>query len=163
MAKIYLETIINAPIDRVFDLSRSIDLHKLSVAQTNEEAIAGTIKGLIELGESVTWRAKHLGIYQQLSVEIIEFERPKMFTDRMIKGAFKKMEHNHRFEEVGSKTKMIDEFEFDSPFGILGKFVNFLFLKNYMKKFLLIRNKEIKLIAESDNWKELLEVKKHKL
>lgn len=81
MSQIYLETIINASIARVFDLSRSIDLHKLSAAHTKEEAIAGRTSGLIELGENVTWRAKHLGVYQNLTVQIIRFDRPIMFED----------------------------------------------------------------------------------
>ena len=159
MSKIHLETIINAPINRVFDLSRSIDLHKVSAAQTNEEAIAGKTSGLIGLGESVTWRAKHLGVYQKLTVEIVRMDKPKMFEDVMIKGAFKSMSHIHRFVEVGSTTKMIDDFEFESPFGIIGKAFNSIFLKNYMIKFLNIRNEEIKHVAESQLWQEVLKRK----
>jgi len=130
MAQIHLETIIKAPVERVFDLSRSIDLHKLSAAQTNEEAIAGRTSGLIELGENVTWRAKHLGVHQKLTVEIVKMERPEMFEDVMLKGAFKNMRHVHRFIEDGSNTKMIDEFEFESPVGVIGKMVNWIFQKN---------------------------------
>jgi hypothetical protein len=49
-----LKTSINADIQIVFDLSRSIDLHKISTEHTNEEAVAGKTSGLIELGEQVT-------------------------------------------------------------------------------------------------------------
>ncbi|MFT5861057.1 MAG: ligand-binding SRPBCC domain-containing protein [Flavobacteriaceae bacterium] len=156
MTQIHLETIIAAPIERVFDLSRSIDLHKLSAAHTNEEAIAGRTTGLIQLGENVTWKAKHLGIYQKLTVEIVQLDSPHMFEDRMTKGTFKSMNHIHRFIEVGVTTKMIDEFHFESPMGVLGKMVNAIFLKRYMTKFLIVRNEEIKRIAEGDLWKELL-------
>ena len=38
---IHLTTLITAPIERVFDLSRSINLHKISTAHTGEKAIAG--------------------------------------------------------------------------------------------------------------------------
>ena len=48
MPLIHLTTFIAAPIERVFDLSRSIDLHKKSMAHTNEQAVAGTTTGLIE-------------------------------------------------------------------------------------------------------------------
>jgi ligand-binding SRPBCC domain-containing protein len=156
MAQIRLETIISAPLERVFDLSRSIDLHKLSAAHTNEEAIAGRTSGLIELGENVTWRAKHLGVYQKLTVEIVKMDRPTMFEDVMLNGAFKSMRHIHRFIKDGSNTKMIDEFEFESPLGVLGKMINWIFLKKYMTKFLIVRNKEIKRIAEGEQWKQLL-------
>lgn len=149
MAEIYLETLINADVKTVFDLSRNIDFHQESTAKTNEKAIAGKTSGLIELGETVTWRAKHLGFYQTLKTKITKMESPKMFTDIMIQGAFKSMKHQHIFKEKEGKTLMIDIFEFESPFGILGKIFNQIFLKNYLKKFLLERNRMLKDIAES--------------
>lgn len=149
MTKIYLETLIDANIKTVFDLSRNIDFHQKSTAKTNEKAIAGKTGGLIELGETVTWRAKHLGFYQNLTTKITEMERPKMFTDVMIQGAFKSMKHQHIFKEKYEKTLMIDIFEFESPFGILGKIFNQIYLKNYLKEFLIERNRMIKEIAES--------------
>ena len=125
--------------------------------ETDEKAIAGRTSGLIELGETVTWRAKHLGIYQKLTVKIIEFDRPNMFTDAMLDGAFKEMKHTHRFYPLETGTKMIDEFEFLSPFGFLGKVVDSLFLTKYMTDFLIKKNTELKHFAESGRWKEVIE------
>jgi len=156
MEKIILETYIEAPIERVFDLSRSIDLHKISTKGTKEEAIAGKTSGLIELNETVTWKAKHLGVFQKLTVIVTKLERPYIFEDKMIKGAFSEMKHSHKFETVKNGTKMTDIFEFKSPFGIIGRLANLLFLKNYMTKFLEIKNEELKYFAESDNWKKIL-------
>ena len=156
MPKINLTTTIEAPIERVFDLARSIDLHKLSTKKTNEEAVGGKTSGLIELGETVTWRAKHFNVYQKLTVKITEYDRPNMFRDVMLKGAFKSMKHLHKFEKNGNKTKMIDEFEFESPFGLIGKLANSLFLKNYMTNFLIERNKELKTYAESEEWRKII-------
>lgn len=156
MPTIKIETIIDAPIDRVFDLARSIDLHKLSTKKTNEKAVAGKTSGFIELGESVTWRARHLGVYQKLSVEITEYDKPNMFKDVMLKGAFKSMSHKHSFKQIGNKTTMIDEFEFESPFGPIGKIANYLFLKNYMTKFLIEKNKELKKFAENEKLYKLI-------
>jgi hypothetical protein len=93
MAIIKTETVINASIELVFDLSRSIDLHKLSTKGTNEEAIAGVTTGLIGLDEIVTWRAKHLGISQKLTVQIVQYDRPHSFSDKMLKGVFASMHH----------------------------------------------------------------------
>lgn len=155
MAKIYIETLINAPIERVFDLSLNIDLHKLSMVHTNEEAIAGRTSGIIKEGESVTWRAKHLGITQKLTVKITKVERPRYFRDEMVKGAFKSMAHEHIFEAKGDRTLMIDVFEFESPFGPIGRLFNALFLENYMRKLLTERNEVIKRVAESEEWRKL--------
>ncbi len=88
MPRIEIEIVINAKIVTVFDLARSIDLHKISTEKTNEIAIAGKTSGLIGANESVTWRAKHFGIYQNLTSKITEFDRPNYFADEMVKGAF---------------------------------------------------------------------------
>ncbi|MEG0760345.1 MAG: SRPBCC family protein [Chryseobacterium sp.] len=101
------------------------------------------------MGEIVTWRAKHLGVYQTHTSKIINMEKPHQFTDIMLKGTFKSLKHQHLFKEKNGSTLMIDILEFESPFGIIGKLFNRFFLKNYMRNFLLERNAMIKKIAES--------------
>lgn len=149
MPKIELITSIHAPIEKVFDLSRSIDLHMESTKQTGEQAIAGKTSGLIGLGETVTWRAKHFGIWQTLSSKITEFDRPNLFVDEMVSGAFKSIRHDHHFTAWGDQTIMKDIFEFESPLGILGRIFNKLTLTRYMTKLLKERNRVIKKVAES--------------
>lgn len=156
MPKIIITTIINAPIQRCFDLARSIDLHQHTSAKTGEKAIAGTKSGLINKGETVTWKAKHFGIVQTLTSEISEMNPPFMFEDRMLKGAFKKIQHQHLFEEREGKTIMTDIFDFESPLGVVGKLFNKLVLTNYMNGFLEDRNQMIKSIAETEEWEKYL-------
>lgn len=156
MPLIKIETLIQAPIQRCFDLSRSIDLHQTSMAHTNEKAIAGRTSGLIQLGEQVTWQAKHLGLTQKLTVQITAFDAPHFFADEMLKGAFKSFRHEHHFKSLSSATLMTDLFDFEAPLGILGQLANRLFLTKYMEKLLKERNKMIKNIAESQSWKEVL-------
>ncbi|NNF00025.1 MAG: SRPBCC family protein [Pyrinomonadaceae bacterium] len=158
MPKIILETKIKAPIDRVFDLARSIDLHTQSTSKTNERAVAGVTKGLIGLGETVTWEARHLGFTQRLTSEIVVFDRPNHFRDSMQKGAFARLDHDHFFEEVARGTLMRDVFDFTSPFWVVGTIADLVFLKNYMRRFLLDRNRMIKQTAEGDDWKELVNI-----
>ena len=148
MATIVLNTIINAPVEKVFDLSRSIDLHMESTKQTGERAIAGRTGGLIELGETVTWRAKHFGIWQNLTSKITGYNYPTFFADELVSGAFKSFRHEHHFSFVENGTLMQDKFVFESPLGILGKFANWLFLKRYMSNLLVERNRIIKNTAE---------------
>ena len=150
MSKIHLRTIIKADIHKVFDLARDIDLHQNSTSKTKEKAIAGRTSGLIEQGETVTWRAKHLGVYQTHTSKIISMEKPYQFTDVMLKGTFKSFKHQHLFKQKDQNTIMTDILEFESPFGIIGKLFNSFFLKNYMRNFLLERNGMIIKIAESE-------------
>jgi ligand-binding SRPBCC domain-containing protein len=148
MATIKLETRIHASIEICFDVSRDIDVHIESTKDTGETAIAGTTSGLIGLGESVTWRARHLGIWQTLTSKITAFNYPVYFTDEMVQGAFTSFKHEHIFEATENNTLMTDVFQFESPLGILGKLANRLFLRAYMRNLLVHRNEVIKKEAE---------------
>ena len=57
----------------------------------------------------------------------------------------------------GDKVIVKDIFNYVSPFGILGKIADFIFLKKYMQCFLIERNKVIKDYAESGKWRDVLE------
>jgi ligand-binding SRPBCC domain-containing protein len=156
MPVIKLVTHINAPPERVFDLARSISFHEETTKGTNEKAIAGVTSGLINKGERVTWRAKHFGIYQQLTSVIQEMDAPYYFEDRMLKGAFKSIRHRHFFEAANGGTVMKDEFEFEAPFGIPGRIFCRLVLTSYLEKFLIARNRMLKEASESEQWKKYL-------
>jgi ligand-binding SRPBCC domain-containing protein len=156
MPQIHLTTFIAAPIERVFDLSRSINLHKISTAHTHEKAIDGVTSGLIKQGETVTWQAKHLFKERQFTSKITQMEMPVSFTDEMVKGDFKHFNHQHHFKQTNNGTIMIDMLDFKTPYGTLGKLVNAVFLTQYLKKLLLIRNDVIKKYAETDKWKAIL-------
>ncbi|WP_298422234.1 SRPBCC family protein [uncultured Kordia sp.] len=148
MTAIHINTHINAPIQLVFDLSRDITEHEASANHTREKAIAGRTSGKIELGETVTWRAKHFGIYLQHTSIISAFESPTRFVDEMQKGVFKSFHHEHIFKENENGTEMIDILNYEVPYGIFGRFFNYCILKSYMTKFLLQRNQHIKKRAE---------------
>jgi len=156
MPKIELQTLINSKIDICFDLSRSIDLHKISTARTNEKAIDGKVSGLICLDEFVTWEAIHFGVKQKLTSKITEYSRPNHFRDIQLKGAFKYFVHDHIFKEENEKVLMVDIFEFQSPLGFLGIMVDKFIMTNYLKRFLIERNNLIKEYAETEKWREIL-------
>ncbi|TKK66583.1 SRPBCC family protein [Ilyomonas limi] len=156
MPVIHLTTIINAPAQRVFNLSRSIDLHKESMAHTNECAIAGKTNGLIEQGEWVTWEARHLLKKRYLTVAITHMQLYSLFIDEMQKGDFKMMRHEHYFDQKAEETIMTDVFNFKSPYGVIGNIVDTFFLKYYMKQLLVKRNATIKEYAETEGWKSVL-------
>ncbi|MDQ3712271.1 MAG: SRPBCC family protein [Acidobacteriota bacterium] len=156
MAIIKFELTVNAPVKRVFDLARCIDLHEATMSKHKEKAIGGVTKGLIGMGESVTWEATHFGIKQKLTSKITAFERPKHFRDSMVKGAFRRFDHDHFFEQSGEQTLMKDVFGYDSPLGMLGKIADALFLEKYMRKMLAERNRLIKTVAESEDWRKFL-------
>jgi ligand-binding SRPBCC domain-containing protein len=136
VARIHIETSIAAPIERVFDLARDIDFHQRSMADTGERAVAGRTSGLIGPGESVTWRARHLGMTWTLTSRVTGFEPPVLFVDEQVSGPFARFRHEHRFEPMPGGTLMIDDWEHRAPLGLLGRILDALILGRSVRRLL---------------------------
>jgi len=148
--RIELTTEISAPIEQVFDLARSIDVHAESQSRHGEKAVAGRMSGLIESGEEVTWEAVHFGVRQRLTSRIDTMYRPRHFRDSMVRGAFRRFIHDHYFELTpNGTTAMKDVFVYEAPLGPLGRLADRLFLTAYMRRLLSERNAVIKRTAET--------------
>jgi hypothetical protein len=154
-------TLITAPIDRVFDLSRSVEVHLLANVHDNEQALAtgGVTTGLTGLGKQVTWRAKHFGFWHNLTSEVTAMEAPTYFQVTMVKGVFRSMQADHRLRRLPSGvTELKDIFAIAAPLPILGPIAEVLFLRRYMMTLNRERNAVIKQLAESDDWRLYLPV-----
>ncbi|MBS3678730.1 SRPBCC family protein [Ornithinibacillus massiliensis] len=143
------EQFIQASLDVCFDLARNVEIHTLTTSKTKEKAVGGVTQGLLKKGDTVTWEATHFGIRQKLTVKVTHMEKPTMFVDVMVKGAFNSFTHTHRFVEENGGTIMIDIFKYKSPLGIVGIIADKLFLEKYMTNFIISRAKELKRIAEN--------------
>ena len=118
------------------------------MSHTDEQAIAGRTSGLIEMGDEVTWRAKHFGIYHLHTSRITGFDRPSYFRDEMTAGRFKDFTHDHHFEPTTAGTRIRDILESRSPLGPIGAVVDALILKDYLQRLLMERNEVVKSEAE---------------
>jgi ligand-binding SRPBCC domain-containing protein len=156
MVKIEIETTIVAPFERVFDLSRSVDLHMASTEFTGERATAGVTCGLIGPGEQVTWQGRHFGIMLEHTSLITAYQFPTHFQDSMVRGQFRRFCHDHFFEKTPSGTLMRDVMEFEAPWGVLGHLVEAILLERHLRQLLARRNQCIKRVAESDEWRRYL-------
>jgi ligand-binding SRPBCC domain-containing protein len=144
-------TDIDAPIETVFDLARDLDLHARSMARTRERAVAGRTSGRIELGETVTWRARHLGTWWSLMSRVTVVERPTRFEDVQERGPFASFRHEHRFESLpGGGTRMRDRWEHSAPLGPLGWLADRVVLARHMRRLLETRNAALKREAETE-------------
>lgn len=101
------------------------------------------------MGDTVTFEATHFGVKQKLTAKVIKMDKPHEFIDIMVKGAFHSFMHTHRFIEELDGTLMIDYFQYKSPFGVIGKIADRLFLERYMKTFIASRAEALKKIAEN--------------
>jgi len=150
--KIKSEALINAPINRVFDISRNMDFHVYSVRHAGESIIDGVAHGLIGLNETVTFKGKHFGFNQIFTAKIVQFNYPSYFVDEMISGSFKSFNHRHGFKSINGSTLMIDEINYKCPFGILGTLVDRLIINSYLSKIFASRVQDIKACCEGNDW-----------
>jgi ligand-binding SRPBCC domain-containing protein len=145
-----LETAIDAPAAASFELSLSVDAHTSSMGASGERAIAGVTGGVMSLGDTVTWRARHFGISFQMTSAITEYESPVRFVDEQQAGPFQKWWHEHTFTTLASGgTLMVDSVEYCSPLGPLGFVADHLVLDHYMPHLLRQRNAWLKSTLEA--------------
>jgi ligand-binding SRPBCC domain-containing protein len=148
-------TLIDAPLEKCFDMARSIEVHLAGNVHSGEAAIAvsadgenAIVTGLLCMGQRVTWRAKHFGVWHTLTSEITAFDPPAYFQDTMVRGIFRFMKHDHRFVLRNGATEMTDHFFFAAPLPVLGPLAETLFLRRYMTRLLHERNVVVKEFAQ---------------
>lgn len=122
----------------LFERSLSIDRHLESMAHSQEQAIAGVTSGQIGLGEQVTWRARHFGIWFTMTSTITAHEPPHRFVDEQVRGPFKSFTHEHVFLDTDAGGRMIDTITLVSP--VLGWVVEPLILIPYLRRLIKRRN-----------------------
>lgn len=140
---------IQAPMEACFDACRDVELHERSAAQTDERAVGGKTEGMVEQGDEITWSARHLGIRWRLTSRIVEMDRPDWFADEQVRGPFKSMRHEHRFERMEGGTRVTGIFYLSAPLGPLGRLAEWLFLRRHMTRFLERRNAWLKAHLEA--------------
>jgi ligand-binding SRPBCC domain-containing protein len=131
------------PREELFDLARSIDAHKDSMAQSREQAVAGVMSGLNSLGQEVTWRAWHFGVPIRMTSRITEMQAPAYFVDEQVKGPFRRFRHVHEFTEDSGGTVMVDRIEFEAPLGPIGRLAEKLVLARYLQELIGQRNQHL--------------------
>jgi len=147
---IRLETVIAAPVGDCFDLSLSVDAHTASMRASGERAVSGVTSGVMTLGDTVTWRARHFFIVFRMTCAITEYQFPGRFVDEQLRGPFRRWRHEHTFAATANgATVMTDVVEFDSPLGPLGSLADRLVLDRYMPHLVRQRNTWLKTTLEA--------------
>lgn len=137
-------TVLPADPARCFDLSLDVDFHLESFADADEEVVGGVAAGGMKLGDDVTWRARHFGIWWTMKTQITSFDRPHSFVDEQMRGPFKRFHHLHVFNDLGDgTTEMLDEIVFEAPLGPLGIIAEKAVLGRYLPRLIDIRNQEL--------------------
>jgi hypothetical protein len=96
-------------------------------------------------------------MWQTLTSEITDMERPVWFQDTMTEGVLRFMQHDQFFRALSpDATKMKDVFCFGAPLPVLGRLAEIIFLRCYMRALLDERNSILKQIVESTEWRKYL-------
>lgn len=149
MSIIFLETNINAPIDRVFDLSCRVESHLAYSKLSKVKIIKGKKSGSFYLGESITWRANHFCFQQKYTLTITDLYKPTYFVYQLKGGIFRSLRHECHFSYRNGTTTMSNVLKFIPRKGFVGVLVNFLFLRAYLIHLVMRQNMMIKKKAES--------------
>jgi uncharacterized protein (UPF0548 family)/ligand-binding SRPBCC domain-containing protein len=129
------------PADALFAASVDIDAHVDSMAHSRERAVAGVTTGRIGPGESVTWRARHFGVWFTMTSRITEWDAPRRFVDEQVRGPFRVFRHEHRFETDAEGTLMTDVISVSSP--VFGRLAERLVLVPYLRRLIAQRNRHL--------------------
>lgn len=143
---------VNAPIERCFLLSTSIELVRRTLEMRPTQ---GKTTGLVHGGDRLVWRGFKFGVPAFHETLITGYERPTFFQDTMGRGMFKQFQHDHHFQFVDGQTLMYDIVKFSLPLGWAGKQVAKRVVVPHVMTLLKQRFEMIKRIAESEEeWKQ---------
>ncbi len=123
MALFETQVTLNCAIDKAFDfLVRPANLVQFSPPEWGLHFIAAP--EVIELGSRLQFKVQNWGQVMNIEHEVIEFERPARFSERQVRGPFKRWVHDHLMEtDAAGQVVVIDRIAFDPPGGLIGLLV----------------------------------------
>ncbi len=149
MVDVEVITKIQASPQRIFDIKLDSQTHAASLASTRETSTTSSGQPVLSLGDTVTFRAKHFGLWWTLTSRITELNRATRFVDQQVRGPFAYLRHEHLFEaQPDGSTLMIDRMSFRPPFGLLGRSGERV-LSAYLRRLLRQRASYVKTLAEA--------------
>lgn len=125
-------------------------VHAATSAFTGERVVEpGRTRGLLELGDLLSFEGRHLGVRQRITVRITEMDPSRRYVDEGVRVAFRALRHVHEFiAENDDVTLMRDVVTWRSPFGILGRAADALFVARHMRWFVTEKQTRLKQMAE---------------
>lgn len=134
---------IERPIDEVFAFfADAHNLEEITPPWVGFKILSMSTEA-IEEGTTIRYRLRLHGIPVHWRTDICEWNPPYCFVDEQTKGPYKRWHHTHRFEAHGSRTKMIDEVEYELPFGVLGRMVHALKVRRDVSRIFNYRRQRI--------------------
>lgn len=75
---------------------------------------------IVTTGSRISIQMVVMGQVQNAVHEISDFKHPELIVEVQLEGPMKSWRHEHRFEDAGDQTRMIDVIDYTKPGGIIG-------------------------------------------
>lgn len=157
MAEIHCTSFIKAPVERVFDLCRSMEMLKVYLRDQGAQLLAGKVNGLLAPNDVFTLKGKHYKRDRFFRLKIKEVNPHTHLASEIVAGDLKYFDHGIFFKQAENGTIIIDKINFKSKFGIVSNLIDQYYIKPKFEKMIAGRNDLISKYAESGKWKFVIE------
>ena len=104
-------------------------------------------------GRFIYYQIYLLGIPIHWRTLITDYNPPNMFIDQQIKGPYNMWHHTHTFHKVEGGVEIKDKVVYSIPFGILGRILNYLWIRKDLENIFVHRKKVIDKLFENNDFK----------
>ncbi len=137
------DQLVPRPLDEVFDFfSRAENLQELTPAWMHFRIL--TVDPLpLQRGTLIKYALRWRVFPIHWTTEIVEWDPPHRFVDVQLKGPYKLWRHEHRFLREGNSTRILDEVQYQLPFGPLGRIAHALKVKRDVQTIFAYRKQAV--------------------
>ncbi len=145
MYQLKTTVVISASLEKVWDFfSSPANLKQITPQSMGFDILEGG-NGKMYPGQIISYRVRPLmGIPVKWVTEITHVNNMTFFVDEQRIGPYKLWHHEHHFKLVDSGIEMTDIVSYQLPFGLLGRFAHFLFVKKKLHSIFAYRTKVIR-------------------
>ena len=144
---------INRPINEVFSFFSKPENLALITPKKLDFKILTPLPIKMAEGQLIDYTIKLLGKRIRWRTIITEYEEGVRFVDQQLKGPYSMWHHTHEFKEVDGGVEIVDKIYYVMPFGLLGRIVNYVIVKNDLNNIFKYRFKIINQLFD-ENKKE---------
>jgi ligand-binding SRPBCC domain-containing protein len=114
---------VNNNINKVWEFYTDINHLKIITPKKINLQVINATDQKFSQGTEIWIEGKILISKRSVWHSVITFLKPYEYVDEMLAGPFKKWSHLHKFCDLdhGQKTEVIDQVDFELPYGIVGK------------------------------------------
>ena len=131
--ELYVEQFIDQPVEKVFEFfSRPENLEEITPPRLGFTIMTPSPIPM-EKGSLIDYTIRILGFSVHWRTLITSYDPPHGFVDEQIKGPYVLWHHRHSFKKKNSGTIIRDTVRYAVPLGIIGRFLNLIWIRKDLK------------------------------